>query len=100
EAVQRGSLADFYISASTRVSIFRFSYGMDSVSLWLCFITSIVMLAVSLCAIYIKKRHKLFYVLSLLVEALLLHIYLSRDGLLLCAALLLLAFLFLLLIGI
>lgn len=100
EAVQRGSLADFYVSASTRVSIFSFSYGMDSVSLWLCFITSIVMLAVSLCAIYIKKRHKLFYVLSLLVEALLLHIYLSRDGLLLCAALLLLAFLFLLLIGI
>ena|GEM_PF-1249393 len=100
EAVQRGSLADFYISFSTKVSIVSFSYGMDSVSLWLCFITSIVMLAVLLSAVYIKKRHKLFYVLALLVEAALLHIYLSRDGLLLCAVLLLLAFLFLLLIGV
>src|SRR5690606_3301778 len=85
---------------STKVSIISLSYGMDSVSLWLSFFTSVVMLAVCIAAVHIKKRHKQFYVLVLLVEAVMLHIYSIRDGLLLCAALLLLAFLFLLLIGI
>lgn len=99
-AMQRGMLSEFHIHLSTKVSIISLSYGMDSVSLWLSFFTSVVMLAVCIAAVHIKKRHKLFYVLVLLVEAVLLHIYSIRDGLLLCAALLLLAFLFLLLIGI
>jgi len=100
QAAQHGSLVDFYVTYESRVSIFSFSYGMDSVSLWSSLISSLVLLAALMAAVYIKKRHKPFYLLLLLVQAVLLHIYASRDGLLLCAAILLLAFLFLLLIGI
>lgn len=100
QAVQQGSLAKYELHYNSRVSIFSFSYGIDSVSLWLSIFTSIVLLAAVLSGVYIKKRHKQFYMLVLLVQGVMLHIYLSRDALLLCAALLLMAFLFMLLLGI
>lgn len=100
EAEHQGSLADYTFQFNSKVSIFSFSYGMDSVSLWLSIITSIVLLAGVLSGVYIKKRHKQFYMLSLLLQAVMLHSYLSRDALLLCACLLLMMFITMLLLGI
>lgn len=100
EAEHQGSLIDYTIEFNSKVSIFSFNYGMDSVSLWLSIITSIVLLAGALSGVYIKKRHKQFYMLALLLQAVMFHSYLSRDALLLCACLLLTMFIMMMMLGI
>jgi len=99
EAVH-ANLDMYNIHFNSKVNIFSFSYGIDSVSLWLTVTTSIVLLVAVLLAVYIKKRQKQFYALVPLIQCIMFHIYLSRDALLLCASLLLLLFLMTFLIGV
>lgn len=99
EAVH-GNLALYHFQVNSKVNIFSFSYSIDSVSLWLTTITTIVLLVALLLAVYIKKRQKQFYASVLLVQCIMFHIYLGRDALLLCASMLLLLFIMTFLLGV